>query len=218
MLTVSDGDSGNLTVSLAVGKGTLTMSTLTGLTFTTGDGTTDPSMTFSGTKAQLNTALATLTYVPTADYNGADALSFTTSDGTNTPVVKTVALTLTPVADIVADSLTTNQNTAITFNAITGTNGASADNFENAGRAVTSVTQGAHGSVAFAADGTLTYTPVNGYAGGDTFTYTVTSGGVTETATETITVLAPALPPTSTAPTSITAFEDTPVLFCSATR
>ena len=68
-------------------------------------------------------------------------------------------VTVNPVADIVADSLTTNEDTPITANLITGTNGASADNFENAGRALTSVTQGAHGAVIFQADGTVTYTP-----------------------------------------------------------
>ena len=99
-----------------------------------------------------------------------------------------MAITVTPVPDIVDDSVTTPEDTAITFNAITGTNGASADNFENPGRAVTAVTQGAHGTVSFAADGTLTYTPDANYNGPDSFTYTVTSGGVTETATVTVNV------------------------------
>ncbi|MBK8386161.1 MAG: cadherin-like domain-containing protein [Candidatus Accumulibacter sp.] len=43
--------------------------------------------------------------------------------------------------------------------------------FENAGR-VAKVTQGAHGSVAFAADGSFTYTPDADYHGPDSFTYT----------------------------------------------
>ncbi|MBK8577075.1 MAG: hypothetical protein IPN78_01850 [Candidatus Accumulibacter sp.] len=71
----------------------------------------------------------------------------------------TLAIAVTPVADIVADTVITDEDTPISFNAITGSHGASADNFENAGRVVSAVTQGAHGSVAFAADGTLTYTP-----------------------------------------------------------
>ena len=45
-----------------------------------------------------------------------------------------MTVTVTAVADIVADSLTTNEDTAVTANLITGTNGASADNFEDAGR------------------------------------------------------------------------------------
>ena len=62
-----------------------------------------------------------------------------------------MALTVTLVEDIVADSVTTNEDTAITFNVVTGTNWASTDNFENPGAAVTAVTQGAHGTVSFAA-------------------------------------------------------------------
>ncbi|HGW8374451.1 TPA: Ig-like domain-containing protein, partial [Citrobacter freundii] len=55
------------------------------------------------------------------------------------------------------------------------------DRFVNPDQAITGVTQGAHGSVAIE-NGQLVYTPNAGYVGQDTFTYTVTSGGVTETA------------------------------------
>jgi uncharacterized delta-60 repeat protein len=188
ILSVNDVDGGNLTVTLTVSQGALTMTTLTGLTFTVGDGTSDTTMTFSGAIPNLNTALASLSFTPTADYNGNDTLAFTTDDGIAAPVVKSVALTISAVSDIVADSVTTNEDTPITFNAITGTNGASADNFENAGRAVTSVTQGANGSVTFLANGSLTYTPAADFNGSDSFTYTVTSGGVTETASVSVTI------------------------------
>ena len=100
----------------------------------------------------------------------------------------TVAITVTAVADIVADILTTNEDTAITANVITGTSGASADNFESGARALTSVTQGANGSVSFTAAGAVTYTPNLNFNGTDSFTYTVTSGGVTETATLEVTI------------------------------
>jgi choice-of-anchor A domain-containing protein/uncharacterized repeat protein (TIGR01451 family) len=46
-----------------------------------------------------------------------------------------------------------------------------------------------HGSLSLATDGSFTYTPANGFAGTDTFTYKLTAGGVTSgTATVTITV------------------------------
>ena len=53
---------------------------------------------------------------------------------------------------------------------------------------VTGVTQGAHGTVVNNGDGTVTYTPNADYNGTDSYTYTVTSGGVTETATVNVTV------------------------------
>jgi len=51
--------------------------------------------------------------------------------------------------------------------------------FDPAGGAVTvtAVTQGAHGTVVIETDGTVTYTPANGYEGSDSFTYTVTDSG-----------------------------------------
>ncbi|MBK8385174.1 MAG: cadherin-like domain-containing protein [Candidatus Accumulibacter sp.] len=122
----------------------------------------------------------------------------------------TLAITVTPVADIVADTVTTDEDTPISFNAITGSHGASADNFENAGRVVSAVTQGAHGTVAFAANGTLTYTPDANYHGPDSFTYTVTSGGVEETTTVSVTVNRSMTRRSTPCPWPQSTLEDTP--------
>jgi hypothetical protein len=75
---------------------------------------------------------------------------------------------------------------------------------------LTAVTQGAHGKVTFLPDGTVIYTPDPNYNGPDTFTYTVTAGGVTETATVTVTVVAVNDPPVA-GPDSFVTLEDTPV-------
>jgi hypothetical protein len=77
-LSISDVDAtlapaGVYEVTLSSTHGTLTLTTLTGLTFTAGDGTADATMTFHGTLADLNTALATASYTSDADYNGVDA-------------------------------------------------------------------------------------------------------------------------------------------------
>ena len=209
-LSVGDVDSPNLTTTLSLppGSGLLTVTSGSGATIT-GDGT--GTVTIAGTQAQINAALAAIIYTPTADFNtGAGSIDLTvaTTDGTLTDT-DTVAVTVTPVPDIVDDSVTTPEDTVITFNAITGTNGASADNFENPGRAVTAVTQGAHGTVSFAADGTLTYTPDANYNGPDSFTYTVTSGGVTETATVTVNVTPVNDVPVNTVPGPQSTPEDT---------
>ncbi|HSC69570.1 MAG TPA: putative Ig domain-containing protein, partial [Cellvibrio sp.] len=79
-----DVGSGNLQVNLSVTNGTLTLAGTSGLSFTTGDGTADGSMVFTGTRAAINTALATLTFNPTANYNGGAVVSLTTSDLGNT--------------------------------------------------------------------------------------------------------------------------------------
>ena len=53
---------------------------------------------------------------------------------------------------------------------------------------VTAVTDGANGTVVNNGDGTVTYTPNADFNGTDSYSYTVTSGGVTETATVNVTV------------------------------
>ncbi len=94
-LVVSDPDAatGAVAVTLAVTNGTLSMSTLTGLTFSpasaNNDGTADASMAFTGSLSAVNAALATLTFRASADFPGnlpSDTATFslTVSDQGNT--------------------------------------------------------------------------------------------------------------------------------------
>jgi hypothetical protein len=71
-------------VTLSVSHGTLTLASTTGLTFTTGDGTSDATIVFTGTLTNINNALSTVTYNKTASFVGADTLTFTTNDQGNT--------------------------------------------------------------------------------------------------------------------------------------
>jgi VCBS repeat-containing protein len=135
----------------------------------------------------------TYTYTPVADYNGSDSFTFTVSDGHGGSNTYNYTLNISAVADIAADSVTVNANSGPN-----NLNLLANDSFENAGRAITSVTQGAHGTVTINNNGTAgdtsddfaVYAPNAGYSGSDSFTYTVTSGGVTETATVNVTVQA----------------------------
>lgn len=193
-VSVADVDNGTLTVTLSVTHGTLTLNGISGLSFTTGDGAGDTTMTFSGTTANINAALNGLSFAPTADYNGAAVLTMVSNDGDgNGSDTDTVNISVSPVADTVDDSLFTRMNTPITFNPISGSNGAEADNFEGGGPQITaingtSVAVGnsvtvSNGTVSLGADNQLTFTPDAGFFGNvPTFSYTVTSGGVTETA------------------------------------
>ena len=116
-------------------------------------------------------------FTPVADWNGtAPVVTYTVSDGNDGgTATATLVITVTPVVDVKDDSATTHAGVPVTIDAIGN------DRFVNPDQAITGVTQGAHGSVAIE-NGQLVYTPNAGYVGQDTFTYTVTSGGVTETA------------------------------------
>ncbi len=83
---MSDPDAGSapVRVTLSVGSGTLTLSGTGGLTFSTGDGTADVSMTFTGSIVAVNAALAAVTYTVPAGYTGPDAVSLVVDDLGNT--------------------------------------------------------------------------------------------------------------------------------------
>lgn len=95
-ISISDPESQSQTVSISVSHGTFSLASTTGLSFSVGDGTADASMTFSGTLANCNTAIATLTYTSTTDYTGSDTLTINSTDsGGGAATQKTVAITVT---------------------------------------------------------------------------------------------------------------------------
>src|SRR6185369_14048438 len=82
--STSDVDAGTVQVTLSAANGTLTLTTLSGLSFSVGDGTSDATMTFSGLLANINAALASYSYLPNLNFNGVDTLTVTTNDLGNT--------------------------------------------------------------------------------------------------------------------------------------
>ena len=112
-ISVSDADNTYLTETLTVSAGTLTLNGTTGLTFTAGDGTTDATMTFSGTQADINAALSGMTYnAGTGTF--ADTLTITSSDGTHA-TTNTVGITVTapPVSSLAAASLDLSSDSGV---------------------------------------------------------------------------------------------------------
>jgi VCBS repeat-containing protein len=172
-ITVADANNDVLTVTVASTHGTLTLGQTTGLTFISGDGVADASMVVRGTAAAINAALNGLQFIPVPDYNGSALVSVQASDGIVAVQSASVALSLTAVTDGVADSVSTGPLAPVTFSPLTN------DTFA-AGAVVTSISSPGHG-LAVLLNNTITYTPGLGYTGNDSFTYTVTSGGVTET-------------------------------------
>ncbi len=86
LISVDDPDvgAGNLTVTLSIQTGILTLGGTAGLVSFTGDGTNNVSLT--GSLAAINNALNGLVYNPGADYNGDRTLTITTNDNGNTGI------------------------------------------------------------------------------------------------------------------------------------
>ena len=82
LVSVSDVDAGSnpIQVTLTAANGTLNLSGNKGLTFTTGDGTTDVTMTFTGTVTDINAALNGMTFVAAANFTGTASLQIVTND------------------------------------------------------------------------------------------------------------------------------------------
>ena len=85
-ISVADVDAatGSVKITMSVTSGQLTLAQTTGLTFTAGDGTSDASMTFTGTVANVNAALARVDYRGNAGFSGADTLNLSVDDQGNT--------------------------------------------------------------------------------------------------------------------------------------
>ncbi|EGR2724594.1 tandem-95 repeat protein, partial [Vibrio parahaemolyticus] len=131
----------------------------------------------SNVLVSIENGIATIT--PTADWNGSETLMFTATDPSGESVSQTVNFTVAPVADIVADSVTVVEDTPTIIKVLGN------DTFEGDGKVVSlDANNGpANGSVSVNPDGSVTYTPNDNYHGIDSFTYIVTSGGVSESTT-----------------------------------
>jgi len=141
-LSVNDPDAGTspIQITLTATNGTITLSGIAGLNFSTGDGTADPAMVFTGTIANVNAALANLQFTPTTGFAGATSVTLTANDqgatgtggpqtgrGTVTINVTSGATLVTNISPGASSSTPTNLvsvGNTVYFAASDGTNGA----------------------------------------------------------------------------------------------
>lgn len=194
-ISVADADAVVLQVTLDVDQGVLTLASRSGLTFLSGDGTADASMTFSGTPSAINAALNGLAYLPTPNYNGPATLTITTSDlgatgaGGGQTDTDRIAITVNPVNDPPTprdDAATTDEDAGPVVVRVLDNDSSDPDGAETLTvQAVSAPTRG----TATTNGATVTYTPAADFFGIDMFTYTLSDGnGGIATATVTVTV------------------------------
>ncbi|HCE4998968.1 TPA: tandem-95 repeat protein, partial [Vibrio parahaemolyticus] len=143
---------------------------------------TDSSLEFSvsgNNSIQISIVSGVATITPTADWNGKETITFTAKDPSGESVSQTVNFTVAPVVDIEADSTNVVEDTPTIINVLGN------DTFEGKDKVVSLDAENGpkNGTVIVNNDGTVTYTPDDNYVGKDTFTYVVTSGGVSESTT-----------------------------------
>jgi large repetitive protein len=145
-----------------------------------------------GDEASLGTVAiakkgSAITYTPNKDANGTDSFSYTIADPSGEISTATVTVEITPVNDApvaVADAVTTDEDLPVTFNPMENDIDVDGDDLT-----IVDVAQGRLGTVEIGDDGkTLTYTPNPDANGTDRFTYTISDGEFTSTATVTMTI------------------------------
>ena len=131
----------------------------------------------------------TFTYTPDANFNGVDTFHYTISDGNGGTDTARVRLRVGAVNDEPEANnaaATTDEGDAVNINVLNNDTDVDGDSLS-----VTSIGSPSNGSAVVNANGTITYTPNNGFSGADSFTYTVSDGnGGTDTATVNVDIVA----------------------------
>jgi VCBS repeat-containing protein len=129
------------------------------------------------------------TYTPNANFSGVDSYTYTISDGHGTSTA-TVTINVAEVNDppvAVDDSYNATEDQPLTVPA-PGVLVNDNDGGDGGPLSVVSNTQPSHGTVTQNPDGSFTYTPNANFSGIDSYTYTISDGHGTSTATVTINV------------------------------
>ena len=190
---VNDGtaDSGVQTISITVNPVNDAPVALDGTITTNEDAAITGSVSFSDIDVPADALVASVvtnpahgtlvfgadgsyTYTPDANFNGTDSFTYKVNDGTADSGIQTISITVNPVNDapVALDgSITTNEDAAITGSVSFSDIDVPADAL-----IASVVTNPAHGTLVFGADGSYTYTPDANFNGSDSFTYKVNDG------------------------------------------
>ncbi len=232
-VSVNDVDGNLSTTQLSVTNGALNVSLAGGASISAGANGSS-TLTLSGTQAQINAALASLSYQGNADFNGADTLTVLSTDGNGATDSDTVAITVTSVNDgpmnAVPGAQTVNEDTllalaGVSVNDVDGNLASTQVSVNNgvlnvslAGGAT--ISAGANGSTTLTLSGTqaqinaalasISYQGNADFNGADTLTVVSTdANGATDSDSVAITVISVNDGPVNSLPGAQTVNEDT---------
>ncbi len=126
-------------------------------------------------------------YTPAKDFNGSDSFAYTVTDGQYESTA-TVSITVRSINDAPAasaDSVSTYYMQPVLIDALANDSDIDGDKLS-----ITAASAPAHGKAAVQSN-KLSYTPAEGFAGTDTFSYTMTDGKIKADATVTVKVAYP---------------------------
>ena len=120
-------------------------------------------------------------YIPDADFFGADSFTYRAFNGTEHSNVALVSIDVAAVDDIpqaVAEAYTLDEDGTLSVDVAAGVLANDTD-VDGDSLAATAVQQPTNGTLNLNADGSFVYTPNANFAGADSFTYTLTDGTTT---------------------------------------
>ncbi len=138
----------------------------------------------------VNNNDGTFTYIPNENFNGYDSFTYQICDSENECSTAKVTIYVAPVNDApvaLDDAAVATEDTPLVINPadLLGND----SDVDGDSLTITSFTQPANGSLIANSDGTFTYTPDANFCGTDSFTYTISDGELSATATVTIEVV-----------------------------
>jgi hypothetical protein len=184
-ISISDADAGTqpVIVTISATNGTISLGSVTGLTFGQGDGADDVTMTFVGTVSEINAALDGVSFRPNPEFNGSAMLQITVDDQGNVGSggaktdLDAVDITVIPVND---SPVATGESYVVDSDDVLNVAApgllANDTDIEGDPLTVTMVRGPASGTLSINGDGSFSYTPTTSYQGTDTFTYVVEDG------------------------------------------
>ncbi len=191
-ISVMDPDGNLATTQLSVTNGTLTVDLTGGATLSSGSNNSN-DLTLSGSEAEINAALATLSYQGNLNFNGSDSLTMISMDSAGIALSDTdvLPISVTPVNDApvaVSDSYSVGKNNDLI---IAVAQGVVANDTDADGDPLTAtlVNNPNNGTVTLNSDGSFDYVPTPSFTGSDSFSYSISDGnGGSDSATVDITV------------------------------
>lgn len=186
-ISISDPDIGTgiETVTISASNGVLSLTPNPGIEFLQGNGTQNSRITFRGSLASVNTALASLVYRANTNFQGFDPITVSVSDQvapdtTGIPLSDTKTLfvnvggAVNQLPNVVNDIYSITRNTPLVLNSPgVLSNDADPEGFPLSAALVSNVS---NGTLSFNPNGSFTYRPNASFVGTDSFTYRANDG------------------------------------------
>lgn len=220
-ISVSDVDvtetlGGQLEINISVSRGAISLSQISGLAFTVGDGQADSQMTFSGTMEDINLALQSMIYQPEENFVGEVSLSFISNDqgftGSGGPLMDEDLILITvkennmpPIA--AADAYTLDEDTSKSIGSpgVLGN-----DNDQDSDPLVAILTSNvSSGTLSLNPNGSFSFQPNENFSGEDHFSYQASDGSAASGSVSVTLTIDPVNDPPSAAQDEFVTPEDT---------